>query len=67
MFGTVLVAPVMRAAVLYDLNLPTGQKDRTAFEVAGGFNVLSGGLTAGARLSATVGRDDFVSRGVRAF
>jgi len=66
-FDRVLVAPVLRGAFLYDLNLPTGYTDRTAFEVAGGLNVLSGSLTAGARISATLARDAYVSRGVRAF
>jgi hypothetical protein len=63
----VLIAPVLRAAFLYDVNLPRDYTDRTAFELSAGLNLLFGDLTGGIRVSATVGRDDYLSHGARAF
>jgi hypothetical protein len=63
----ILIAPVFRAGFLYDFNLPRDYTDRSAFDLSAGLNILAGALTGGVRLSAIVGRDDFLNYGARAF
>jgi hypothetical protein len=67
LFTNVLVAPVVRAAFVYDTNLQRGYTDRTAVDLDLGVNVLAGDLTGGVRYSTTLGREDILSHGARAF
>ncbi|KQO86662.1 hypothetical protein ASF36_24710 [Methylobacterium sp. Leaf90] len=67
LFGDVLVAPVVRAAFVYDPNRALGYRDRTATDLQGGFNVLAGRLTGGVRYFTTLGRDDYFAQGGRIF
>jgi hypothetical protein len=63
----VLIAPVLRVAFLYDVNLPRDYTDRTAFDLSAGLNIFSGDLTGGVRFSTIAGRDDYLNYGARAF
>jgi hypothetical protein len=63
----VLLAPIIGAAFVYDVNRPSDYRDRTAFEFSAGFSILSGDLTAGVRYSTTVGRDDYLNHGARGY
>jgi hypothetical protein len=63
----ILIAPVVRAGFLYDINLPRDYTDRTALDLSAGLNILAGDLTGGVRFSTIVGRDDFLNYGARAF
>lgn len=63
--GSFTVDPVVRAAFNYDMNLLRDYRDRTAFELSGGFNLNRQNLSIAARVTTTVGRDDYRTFGGR--
>jgi len=63
--GRVTVEPMARVALLYDTRLQNFYHDRSAFDVAAGFNVPFGATTIAFRVSSILGRKDYQNTDLR--